>query len=136
MKGKIWVVDFIFTSCPHQCPMLTQKMNKLHDEFKKTPSKVQFVSISVDPKTDLPKVLLNYQVKHSALAPNWQFLTGKEDSIKAVLKNSFKVMGNDGVRTHSDRFVLVDQSGNIKGFYPVMEKGGLNKIKKDIQALL
>ncbi|MEM0969786.1 MAG: SCO family protein, partial [Verrucomicrobiota bacterium] len=73
LDGKIWVTNFIFTSCARECPILNQKMARLQEEFLSQP-KVEFVSISVDPETDKPERLAKY-AKAFAAGERWHFLT-------------------------------------------------------------
>ena len=72
LKNKVWVADFIFTRCAGQCPLMSQKLNQLQRKLKG----VQFVSFSVDPGTDTPKVLSDYAKLYSADPEKWFFLTG------------------------------------------------------------
>ena len=62
LQGKVWVVDFIFTTCPGPCPVMTSQMKRLQDELKGR-RQVQLVSITVDPETDTPAVLSRYSPK-------------------------------------------------------------------------
>ena len=74
MAGKIWVADFIFTNCPTICPAMTQEMARLQSEFVADP--VYFVSFSVDPERDTPRVLSRYASAYGADDRRWHFLTG------------------------------------------------------------
>src|SRR5262252_9017301 len=61
LKGRVWVADFIFTHCGGTCPLMTDKMRKLHDQL---PLEVRLVSITVDPERDTPKALAAYAAEH------------------------------------------------------------------------
>jgi cytochrome oxidase Cu insertion factor (SCO1/SenC/PrrC family) len=86
LRDKVVVIDFIFTRCNGACPILTEKMNAvrraLGDVF---PSKVRFVSISIDPEFDTPPALQMFAKKHRAYHPEWLFLTGKKEDVKTVV---------------------------------------------------
>ncbi|MDQ6940295.1 MAG: SCO family protein, partial [Verrucomicrobiota bacterium] len=58
LKGKIWVADFIFTSCPGPCPIISSRMAEMQKPLEK--SDVHLVSFTVDPQNDTPKVLHEY----------------------------------------------------------------------------
>ncbi|MCG8459908.1 MAG: SCO family protein, partial [Holophagales bacterium] len=86
LEGKPWVADFIFTSCPGICPMLTEKMSQLAAELPA--DEVQLVSFSVDPETDTPEVLQEYAQKRDA-GDNWLFLTGPTEEMYSVVREGF-----------------------------------------------
>lgn len=73
LKGKVWVADFIFTTCTMACPMMTGNMNIVHKKFKKNDN-VRLVSISVYPEYDTPEVLKNYASQYDADTEKWLFL--------------------------------------------------------------
>ena len=90
LKGKVWVADFIFTTCTMACPMMTGNMNIVHKKFKKNDN-VRLVSISVYPEFDTPEVLKNYASQYDADTEKWLFLTGKEDAVKDIIRDGFKI---------------------------------------------
>lgn len=122
LKGQVWVANFIFTSCPDVCPLLTKKMSDLRLGLTRKETGVKFVSFSIDPETDTPDVLAAYAKKRGADFPDWYFGTGSIDAIKDVVVGGFKqAVQPDPDRKdnilHGSHFVLVDQSGAIRGFY-------------------
>ncbi len=120
MIGKVWVVDFFYTTCPGPCPALTSRLSNLHKAFAGD-SRVGFLSISTDPEKDQPDVLRKYADKFGADA-RWRFLTGKTSTVFALANNGFKLSltgSKDGIEsgTHSTRLALVDGSGWVCGFF-------------------
>ena len=131
--GRVWLVNFIYTACPDECPLeLMPKMRKVQELVKadaRLAGKVQLVSISVDPDTDTPSVLKAYGKAFDADPTLWRFLVGTEQETADLLENGFKVGLTQG---HSDeasseehseinhplRFVLVDAAGRIRGIPP------------------
>ena len=83
LKGKTWIADFIYTSCPDQCPMISRHMEVLQGLLPKE-SRIQLVSISVDPKHDTPAVLARYAKRYHADPAHWRFLTGRPRSDPGV----------------------------------------------------
>src|SRR6201997_88595 len=73
LAGKIWIADFIYTTCPGPCPMISSRMGELQKPFEKTD--VQLVSFSVDPEKDTPAVLRRYAEGLQAGPGRWDFLT-------------------------------------------------------------
>jgi protein SCO1/2 len=81
IKGKIVVIQFMFSNCERLCPMVTPNLVKVQKELdKQSPRTVNIVSISVDPEHDTPAVLKAYAKKFH-VQPGWQFLTGRRQDI-------------------------------------------------------
>ena len=92
LKGKLALVNFIYTSCPGPCLTETLKMAKLADQLgDKLGKKVMLVSVTVDPEHDGPAQLLQYAQKQDVDRTGWLFLTGSPDAIDRTLKN-FKLV--------------------------------------------
>ena len=73
LAGKIWIADFVYTTCPGPCPMISSRMSELQKPLEKTD--VHLVSFSVDPEKDTPKVLRSYAERLQAQSGRWDFLT-------------------------------------------------------------
>ncbi len=116
LKGKISVVDFIFTRCTGVCPIMADRMGRLYKAFAEFPN-VQFVSISVDPENDTPAVLQEYARKQGVTDDRWLFLRGRIDSVAYVSERGFLLPTDSLPQGHSNRFVLVDTKGQIRGYY-------------------
>ena len=86
LDGKVWVADFIFTTCTMACPVMTGNMNIIHKEFRNN-NNVRIVSISVYPEYDTPEVLTEYASRYDANTDRWHFLTGPEEDVKKLIKN-------------------------------------------------
>ena len=135
LKGKVWVADFIFTTCTMACPMMTGNMNIIHKKYKKNDD-LRLVSISVYPEYDTPEVLKKYAAQYEANTERWHFLTGKEAVVKKVIKDGFKMGDYEDIIFHSEKFALVDKNGLIRSYYNGMKTEDMNKLKKDIDRLL
>lgn len=135
LKGKIWVANFIFTSCPGICPRLTSQMAKLQKRFLENDS-LHFVSISVDPETDTPQRLKEYANKYGANFSKWHFLTGEKESIKNIMSNGFKLGFDNEPVFHSDYFVLIDSASQIRGYYSFTNEEVFKNLPRDIKRLL
>jgi protein SCO1/2 len=139
LRGKIWIADFIYTTCPGPCPMLSSRMSELQKPFEKTD--VHLVSFSVDPAKDTPQVLRGYAEKLQAEPGRWDFLTGPPSTIYNLSRNGFKLAVSDGseekgIPVHSTRMILVDRHGAIRGYYDVTEPDALTKLVADTTHLL
>jgi protein SCO1/2 len=133
LKGKPYVAAFIFTHCAGACPMMTQKMAKLQEAVPDP--NVRFVSFTVDPERDTPEVLKKYATSAGADAARWHFLTGSPEQLAAVAAGlkSAAVKATDGSDQfiHSDRFMLIDGSGQVRGTYRNSEREAMDQLAKD-----
>jgi len=135
LKGKVWVADFIFTTCTMACPIMTGNMNTIHKKYKKNDD-LRLVSISVYPEYDTPEVLKKYASQYQADTDTWHFLTGNESTVKEVIKDGFKIGDYEDIIFHSEKFALVDKNGMIRAYYNGMKTEDMKKLKKDIDNLL
>ena len=137
--GKIWIADFIFTTCPGPCPMISTRMSELQKPLEKTD--VHLVSFTVDPEKDTPEVLRGYAEKLHAQSGRWDFLTGAQSVIYHLSRDGFKLAFSDGneetgISVHSTRMVLVDRHGEIRGYYEATEADAVTKLLADTSHLL
>src|SRR2546427_4097902 len=139
LRGKIWIADFIYTTCPGPCPMISSRMSELQKPLGKTD--VHLVSFSVDPEKDTPDVLHRYAEKLQAEPGRWDFLTGPKSAIYKLSHDGFKLAmsnGSDaqGIPVHSTRIVLVDRHGQIRGYYDATEADAVTKLVADTNHLV
>ena len=139
LTGKIWIADFIYTTCPGPCPMISSRMSELQKPLEKTD--VHLVSFSVDPEKDTPQVLRGYADKLQADPARWDFLTGPKSAIYKLSHDGFKLAvsdgsGEQGIPVHSTRMVLVDRHGHIRGYYDATEADAITKLVADTSHLL
>ena len=136
LRGKIWIADFIYTTCPGPCPMISSRMSELQKPLEKTD--VHLVSFSVDPARDTPQILRGYAERLQAEPGRWDFLTGPQSTIYNLSRNGFKLaVGEEkGVPIHSTRMILVDRHGAIRGYYDAAEPDAVTKLLADTNHLL
>src|SRR5437870_409574 len=139
LSGKIWIADFIYTTCPGPCPMISSRMSELQKPLQKTD--VHLVSFSVDPDKDTPEVLRGYADKLQAEPGRWDFVTGAKSAIYKLSHDGFKLAVSDGrdaqgIPVHSTRIVLVDRHGQIRGYYDATEADAVTKLVADTNHLV
>jgi protein SCO1/2 len=141
MKGKVWIAEFFFTSCPTICPTMTKQMIRLNNDTKDIGKYLQFMSFSINPKNDTPSELRKYISKNKITAKNWQFFTGNEAATHDLGINYFQIFaGQDaesaGGYAHSGAFTLVDREGYVRGVYLGTDSKEVNRLKTDLRKLL
>jgi protein SCO1 len=137
LRGKISVIDFIFTECAGACPMMSGKMQEMQQHFAENPH-IQFVSFSVDPETDTPSVLREYGQRFNSIHDKWTFLTGDKQQIYRLTKEGFHLgldIEGDNAIIHSQKFVLVDHNGVIRGYYDSEDDEAMNSLLRDATIL-
>jgi len=138
LKGKVWVVDFFFTTCNGPCPRMSSQMRRLQNALLKRTGNlgsVRLLSITVDPKHDTPPVLLEYSGYFRADPRLWSFLTGPEESIRKLSVDTFHVNTAVDRLEHSTRFILVDGKARIRGYYESTDATMLDQLTDDIGKL-
>ena len=152
-KGKIYVVEFFFTTCPDICPIMNQNMVKIQNEFYGNPN-LGIASFSIDPTYDTPKILKEYAEAYQITNPDWHLLTGEKFDIYTLANKGFNLYAGEVPGTedaeasfeHSGFFALVDQEGNIRSrydenenpiiYYDGLTQEGITMIIEDIKKLL
>ncbi|MBX2827290.1 MAG: SCO family protein [Flavobacteriaceae bacterium] len=149
-KGKVYIAEFFFTTCPSICPIMNQNMVKVQNEFYGNPN-LGIASFSIDPEYDTPEVLREYAESYGITNPNWHLLTGDKDAIFKLANEGFNLYVGEGTEEmggfeHSGYFALIDQEGNIRSrfdennnpiiYYDGLEAEGIQMLIEDIKQLL
>jgi protein SCO1 len=134
LKGKLWIADFIYTSCPGPCSRMTSQMHKVQQQLRGQED-VWLVSISVDPQHDSPPVLNDFAHRFGGPADNWVFLTGSPETVHVLAHEVFHVGDLISKMDHSTTFMLVDRQGDIRGYYPSVDADGIPAMLRDLAAL-
>jgi protein SCO1/2 len=137
-KDKIVVADFFFTHCPVICPKMTNNLKKVQGAFNGR-NDLLFNSFSVDPLRDSVQQL-NVFAKRFGVTGNWNLLTGEKALIYRLARKGFSVAANDGDGgdhdfIHSDKLVLLDKKGRIRGYYSGTSDNDVLQIINDIKKL-
>ncbi len=119
-RGKVVVLHFIYAGCPDVCPLHADRIGEIQEMVNITPMKdrVQFITITTDPKRDTPEVLRDYAEPHG-LDPtaNWVFLTSGPDRPEDTTRKLAEEFGHkftvteDELQIHSVVTHIVDQNG-------------------------
>jgi len=143
LRNKIWIANFIYTSCKDTCPLQSAEMAKLQGELAQREN-LRLVSISVDPERDNPQILSRYAERFHAQPGFWLFLTGEGEAIRRLAQEGFRLsavpasdaVGKDGpIILHSSRFVLVDGQARIRGYYDSQDAEALARLRQDVKKL-
>ena len=149
-KGKVYVVEFFFSTCPTICPIMNRNMVDIQNEFFGNPN-FGIASISINPEYDTSKVLQEHAQKIGVKSSNWHLLTGDKDYIYSIANKGFNLYVGENKNIsagfeHSGLFALIDKQGTIRCrkdkfenpilYYDGLDKKGVKAITQDIKKLL
>ncbi len=117
-KGKVYVVEFFFTTCPTICPIMNQNLVEIQDEFRDFEN-FGIASFSINPEYDTPMVLKAYAAKYGITDMDWNLLTGEQEKIFELANVGFNIFAassqeEPGGFEHSGLFALVDKNGYLR----------------------
>lgn len=133
LAGHPWIADFIYTSCPGPCPVLSANMARLQ---RALPPSVLLVSFTVDPERDTPEALAEYGKRFGADPARWRFVRLGQAELSRVMGDGFKLaLAAKGAIVHSTKLVLVDAQGAIRGYYDGEDEAALKRLEGDAASL-
>lgn len=142
VRDKVQVVEFFFTTCPGICKVMNKNMKALYLSYKDNPGLV-ILSHTVNPEDDSVSVLKHYADSLGVTGNGWQFLTGSKKELYRTAKIEYLLgLGDpdlanmDNEFIHTEYVALVDKQRRIRGFYDATKKVPMDKLHKDIEALL
>ncbi len=116
--GKVYLVEFFFSTCPTICPKMNKNLVDIQNTFPDRPD-FGIASFTINPEYDTPSVLKTYAENYGVTNPNWHFMTGEKEAIYNLANTGFnlyaaQVEGSDGGFEHSGNFALIDKEGYIR----------------------
>ena len=149
-EGKVYVLEFFFSTCPSICPKMNKNMIDIQNLFFGNPN-FGIASITINPENDTPEVLKTHADLLGVKSANWHFLTGDKTYIFDLANKGFNLYVGENSKIkagfeHSGLFALIDKKGNIRCrkdeygnpilYYDGLEKAGVKAIEQDIAILL
>lgn len=116
--GKVYVVEFFFTTCPSICPQMNKNLVTLQDEFEKFDD-FGIASFSITPEYDTPGVLKEYAEEYGVTDMDWNLMTGDKEKIYELANAGFNIFAAEapdapGGFEHSGLFALIDKKGFLR----------------------
>ena len=148
--GKVYVLEFFFSTCPTICPKMNLNMLTIENAFFGNPN-FGIASITINPENDTAEVLKEHAKKLGVKSSNWHFLTGDKTKIFELANKGFNVYVGQNSKVsggfeHSGLFALIDKNGDIRCrkdnfgnpilYYDGIEKEGVRTLQQDIAILL
>lgn len=149
-KGKVYVVEFFFSTCPTICPIMNRNMIEVQASFASN-ANFGIASITINPENDTPQVLKSHAESIGAKGMYWNFLTGNKQAIFEIANKGYNLYVGENKKVnggfeHSGLFALIDKEGNIRSrkdkfgnpivYYDGLKEEGVKQIKHDISKLL
>ncbi len=144
VNGKVFIVEYFFTTCGTICPKMNAQMQRVQKQFANNPA-LKILSFTVMPEVDTVEQMKRYATEHKAISGQWHFLTGEKKALYNLARTSFFLLkpaeaqnlgdaGSDFI--HTNNFVLVDKELRIRGYYDGTSSKDVTKLLKDIPLLL
>lgn len=144
LQGKVWIANFMFTSCPSSCPRLTRHMARVQGALGRSRRDVRLVSFSVDPAVDTPERLRAYGVRYGQDPSVWTMLTGPNGAVQDISIRGFNLAleapSYEGPRPanynilHGEHIMLIDRRMHIRGYFRA-DADGLNRVVRAARRL-
>ena len=149
-EGKVYVLEFFFSTCPTICPKMNANLKQVEMQFKGQKD-FGVASITINPETDTSEVLKKHAQDLEITSENWHLLTGDKEYIYKIANKGFNMYAAENSKVnggfeHSGLFALIDKEGNIRCrkddfgnpilYYDGLEKEGIKAITEDIKLLL
>jgi protein SCO1/2 len=142
VAGKVFVVEYFFTTCKNICPVMNENMKKVYERFKDEKDFL-ILSHTSDPLTDSVEKLREYAESWGADSKKWIFLTGTKDSLYRQARYSYRIDDpkNNPLEgqvdfIHSQFFSLVDKKGIVRDIYDGTQSGDVARMMSQIESLL
>ena len=139
-KGKIYVADFFFTTCPTICIAMTNNLIKVQKKIKNNPH-VMLLSHSVTPEIDSVAQLKKYAIDKGVIDQKWHLLTGDKKIIYELARKSYLAVKENGDgggfdMIHTENFILVDPDRRIRGFYDGTNSDEIKRLMHELEILI
>jgi protein SCO1/2 len=86
IKGKVFVISFVFTTCTYICPMQGESLSRIQTVIGERLGKdVNLIAVSADPETDTPERLKAWGAQFGA-KPGWTLVTGEKSEIDKLAR--------------------------------------------------
>lgn len=117
-EGKVYIVEFFFTTCPTICPVMNSNLVQIQEEFRDLDN-FGVASFTINPEYDTPGVLKKYAEKYGINDLDWHLMTGDRQAIFDLANIGFNIFASEnpevpGGFEHSGLFALVDKNGYLR----------------------
>lgn len=117
-KGKVYVIEFFFTTCPTICPLMNANLVQIQNEFSEYKN-FGVASFTINPEHDTVEILKTYADKYGVTNPNWNLMTGDQEAIYKLANEGFNLYAAQdesvpGGFEHSGNFALIDKNGFLR----------------------
>jgi protein SCO1/2 len=139
VKGKIYIADFFFVTCPTICPIMKKQMIRVFEKYKGD-SNILLLSHTIDPEHDTIALLKDYSTRLGSDGKQWMFLTGNREAIYDMAEKGYYATAmpdstEPGGYVHSGGFILVDGLRRVRGIYNGTDEADVTHLMDDIDML-
>lgn len=137
--GKPYIAYFFFSHCPKICPKINSNMKYFQEQTSGLEYNV--IAHTVDPERDSVERLKFYGDEYGFDYANYNFVTGNKEEIYTLGVKSYLVPNQEdalapGGFLHSEKLILIDSKGRIRGYYEGTEKDEVDLLIEDLKLLI
>lgn len=142
MAGKVYAVEFFFTTCKGICPRMNNNMKMVYEEMKDQKD-FYILSFTCDPKNDTSAQLKKYADSLKVNTAKWIFLTGRKDSLYNAARLSFSIDDPKNIVRdinddflHSQNWALINRNGDVVAIYDGLKSKEVKDLVRRAKQLL
>ncbi|MDW5597532.1 SCO family protein [Conexibacter stalactiti] len=116
LRGRPYLVTFLFTNCPDVCPLIGQELRQSLEELGPQAREVAVVAVSVDPRHDTAEAVRTW-LRRQRQPENFHYLIGSEQQLAPAWRAFYaapQVAGNPD-SAHTAVVWLIDAQGRLAG---------------------
>ncbi len=141
IAGRVAIVNFFYTRCGDICPITRDRLRSVASRYVND-DRVVLLSHTVTPGADSTGRLAEYAAEHKIDGHRWHLLTGPDTTLRRLSSDSYHLLpasaASWGVKTieHTERVLLIDQQGRIRGVYNGTLALEMENLRSDLDLLL
>jgi protein SCO1/2 len=117
-EGKVYLVEFFFTTCGSICPRMNRNLVQIQNSFSEFQD-FGIASFTINPEYDTQEVLKAYVENYGIINPNWHLMTGDKETIYDLANIGFNIYAGENPNAddgfeHSGNFALIDKNGFMR----------------------
>lgn len=115
-RGKPLAISFVYTSCDHTCPLITQNLARAVSAAEPVlgPGSFAIATVGFDTRVDTPPVMRQYARTQRIDVPAWRFLAGDAPSIERLANDlGFVFTASARGFDHLAQVTLLDAEGRV-----------------------
>ncbi len=130
LRGKTWVINYVKDIQSSQSTIMANQINTFVQNWGIN-HEINFLTIIHD--IDL-EAIQTYKANNRSNEKRWEVVTGDPTHIEELIQNGFHIPLKEKVEPN--RYILVDNNGQIRGYYTASNQSELSRLSMDVEGLM